>query len=105
MQQLPYLIQVQQAIARGDAALMQNTVQHAMQEIGDKLQTFLPGCYTMDLPFVIAALEMVAESIRGTMDSADQRLADDLKHLVTCATIGLNYSELQRQVQETDEVE
>lgn len=102
MRRTPYYIQVTDALVKGDLATLQSVVPHAMQEIGDQLQTVLSGHYQCDLPFAVAAMEMATESIRGTMTPTEQQFADNLKQLVTCVTIGLNQGELQKQAQAMD---
>lgn len=103
MHRTPYYIQITESLAKGDMDSAHGIIPCAMQEIGDHLQAVLSGHYRCDLPFAVAAMEMAAESLRGTMSPTEQQFADRLKQLVVCATITLNRDELQKQVRDMEE--
>lgn len=84
---IPYVVRVAQAIMAGDKDAGLGVYQEAMGKIGDDCDKLMKSYSPLDLPIVVATMEIVAEAAKSMLDSGGLDLVNSLKDHTTCIRV------------------
>lgn len=97
---IPYVARVAQAILAGDKDAGIGVYQEAMGKISDDCDKLMKSYSPLDLPIVVATMEIVAEAAKSMLDPGGLDLLNLLKVHTTC--IRVDSDGFRRQIGDDD---
>lgn len=97
---VPYSIMAATAILGGHPEGAEAVYQRAIEEIGGDCCKLIESYSHLDLPIVIATMEIIAGTMKSTLDSGGLGIVNALKKKTTCIAVDAN--EFLRQMGDND---
>ncbi len=84
---MPYVARIAQAIMAGDKNAGHAVYQEAVEKISDDCEKLIRSYSLLDLPIVLATMEIVAEDAKSMLDSGGLGLMNSVKNNTTCIRV------------------
>ncbi len=92
---MPYSVKIAKAIMTGDYATVENIYQEALGDMAKSCCKMVENYSFTDLPLVLAAMQIVVNSMKGSLNEGGLRVMEQLISHTSCIVI--DAEELRRQ--------